>query len=369
MVNSPEFFLSHRLPLAIAAKEAGYEVHVVTTDGPDTERIQAKGFSHHVVPFSRSGQNPLKELNTLVRLFSLFWRMKPSLVHLVTIKPVLYGGVAARLAGIKAVVSAIPGLGTVFLADSAADRVRRWLIIRLYRVGFKQNRLVVIFQNPDDRDFFLALKILKPEQACLIRGSGVALADYPYLAEPEGNPVILMAARLLKYKGVLEFIAAARLLRQRGLAVDIRLAGSPDPGNPNNSVTHQELGQWASEGQVKLIGYCKNMAEQYAAANIICLPSYREGLPKGLVEAAACGRAVVTTNVPGCRNAIIPGETGLLVPAKNAEALADAIQVLVEDTELRKQMGRAGRALAEDVFPVEKIVEQHMDIYKELIEP
>jgi glycosyltransferase involved in cell wall biosynthesis len=368
VVNAPEFFLSHRLPLAVAAQQAGFEVHVATADGPDVQRIQSQGFTHHIVPFARSGQNPLNELGTLLRLVKLFRCLKPTLVHLITIKPVLYGGIAARLAGIKSVVSAVSGLGTVFLADSAIARIRRGLVTRLYRAAFKQKHLAVIFQNPDDRDALLGLKALTSEQARMIRGSGVALADYPCVPEPEGKTVVVMAARLLRDKGVFEFVEAARLLQGRGLSVEMRLIGSPDPGNPT-SVTQQELEQWESEGHVELLGYRKDIAAQYAAANIVCLPSYREGLPKSLVEAAACGRVVVTTDVPGCRDAITPGVTGLLVPVKDAVALADAIQTLIEDPVLRNNMGQAGRALAEEAFAIEKIVEQHMDIYRELLEP
>ncbi|OIN07768.1 glycosyltransferase family 4 protein [Oceanisphaera psychrotolerans] len=368
VVNAPEFFLSHRFPLAVAAKKSGYEVHVATAEGPDIERIQAQGFIHHVVPFARSGQNPLNELGTLLCLTKLFRRVKPSLVHLITIKPVLYGGIAARLAGVKSVVSAVSGLGTVFLAESAAARLRRWLVTVMYRSAFKQSHLAVIFQNPDDRDALLTLKALMPEQARMIRGSGVTLSDYSYVPEPEGKPVVVMAARLLKDKGVFEFVEAARLLKQRGVSVEMRMIGSPDPGNPT-SVNQQELDQWAAEGQVEFLGYRKDIAEQYAAANIVCLPSYREGLPKSLVEAAASGRIVVTTDVPGCRDAIIPDKTGLLVPVKNAVALADVIETLIDSPDLRKRMGQAGRALAEDAFAIEKIVEQHMDIYQELLKP
>lgn len=368
MVNAPEFFLSHCLPLAVAAQKAGFEVHVATADGPDVQRIQSQGFTHHIVPFVRSGQNPLNELGTLLCLVKLFRRVKPAVVHLITIKPVLYGGIAARLTGIKSVVSAVSGLGTVFLADSGIARIRRGLVIRLYRAAFKQKRLAVIFQNPDDRDALLGLKALKIEQTRMIRGSGVALADYPYVLEPEGKLVVVMAARLLKDKGVFEFVEAARLLSKRGLSVEMRLLGSPDSGNPT-SVTQQELDQWAAEGLVDLLGYRKDIAVQYGAANIVCLPSYREGLPKSLVEAAACGRAVVTTDVPGCRDAITPDVTGLLVPVKDAVALAGAIQTLIEDAELRNNMGQAGRALAEEAFAIEIIVEQHMDIYRELLEP
>lgn len=368
VVNAPEFFLSHRLPLAMAARQSGYEVHIATADGPDVQCIQSLGFTHHVVPFARSGQNPLKELATLLRLVRLFRRLKPSLVHLITIKPVLYGGIAARLSGVESVVSAVSGLGTVFLADTIVARARRWLVTGLYRAAFKQKSLAVIFQNPDDRDTLLSLKALKASQVRMVRGSGVALSDYPYVPEPASKPVVVMAARLLKDKGVFEFVEAARLLKQRGVSVEMRLIGSLDPGNPT-SVTQQELDQWAAESDIMLLGYRKDIADQYAAANIVCLPSYREGLPKSLVEAAACGRAVVTTDVPGCRDAITANETGLLVPVKNSVALADAIQMLIENPELRHNMGLAGRRLAEDAFVIEKIVEQHMDIYRELIEP
>jgi glycosyltransferase involved in cell wall biosynthesis len=175
-----------------------------------------------------------------------------------------------------------------------------------------------------------------------------------------------MAARLLRDKGLLEFVEAARLLKSRGVAVVMRLIGSPDPGNPT-SATQSELRGWSAERIVELPGYCTDIASQYAAAHIVCLPSYREGLPKGLVEAAACGRAVVTSDVPGCRDAIDPNITGVLVPAKNPIALADAIQALIESPERRAQMGKAGRELAEQAFAIEKIVAQHMTIYRELL--
>lgn len=367
VVNAPEFFISHRLPIAIAAEEAGYEVHVASAPGPGVETLRAEGFTHHPIGFARSGQNPLVELRTLVSLVRLFKRIRPDLVHLITIKPVLYGGIAARLARVHGVVSAVSGLGTVFLANSLVAKLRRWLIARLYSAAFKQKRLAVIFQNPDDRDTLISLGALQVGNARLIRGSGVSLAGYPCVPESDGaKPVVVMAARLLRDKGVFEFVEAARLLRNRGVTVHMRLIGSADPGNLT-SVTEAELDQWRKDGDVELLGFRSDIAEQYAAANIVCLPSYREGLPKSLVEAAACGRAVVTTDVPGCRDAITPGETGLLVPVKNPVALANAIQTLIENPELRKGMGKAGRALAERAFSIEQIVLQHLTIYDEAL--
>ncbi len=368
VVNSTEFFISHRLPIAKAAKANGYDVHVISADAVGVEIIRANGLIHHAVDFARSGQNPFVELRTLFQLTLLFKRLAPDLVHLVTIKPVLYGGIAARLTGVPGVVSAISGLGTVFVADSAFARLRKWMITRLYRAAFRQKSLAVIFQNPDDRETLLCAGTMSKHQVHMIRGSGVQLSEYPYVDEPEGKPVAVMASRLLKDKGGFEFVDAARILTERGVDVEMRLIGSADPGNPT-SVTQKELSEWTEEGIVKLLGHRDDVAEQYASANIVCLPSfYGEGLPKSLVEAASVGRAVITTDHPGCRDAIEPDVSGILVPPQNAESLADAIEKLIDDPALRQQMGRAGRVLAEREYAIEKIVDQHLRIYREVLE-
>lgn len=364
--NTLEFFLSHRLPLAVAAKSAGYEVHIAAANATAND-LQAQGFKYHVLPFSRSGQNPFYEIKTLIKLFTLFNRVKPNLVHLITIKPVLYGGIIARLTSIKSVVAAVSGLGTVFVSEnSTVAQLRRWIVTCLYRFAFRHENISVIFQNPNDSEILLNLGVVNISQVRMIRGSGVNLTHYSYLPEPNGRPIVVMAARLLKDKGVLEFVQSARLLRARGVDVEIRLIGSPDPGNPT-SVTQQEIETWVKDGTVQWLGYRQDIAEQYAAANIVCLPSYREGLPKSLIEAAACGRAVVTTDVPGCRDAITPNVTGILIPVKNPKALADAIQLLLENAKQRQNMGIAGRKLAEESFTIEKVVQKHMDIYEDML--
>jgi glycosyltransferase involved in cell wall biosynthesis len=362
VVNAPEFFLSHRLPLALAARPAGYDVHVATAAGEAVLDIERQGFPHHVLPLSRSGRNPLSELGSLVAIWRLFRALRPSLVHLVTIKPVLYGGLMARLAGVPGVVAAISGLGTVFMSDGSTRR----LVQGLYRLALGHPNSAVIFQNADDRDALRRIGAVRADQVRLVRGSGVALTDYHYLPEPEGVPVVTMAARLLRDKGVAEFVAAAGMLHERGVEAKFRLVGSQDPGNPT-SITDAELALWKSQGDVCFPGFRTDIARQYAESNVVCLPSYyREGLPKNLVEAAACGRAVVTTDVPGCRDAIVPGESGILVPPRNAEALANAIQALLSDPVRRRGMGKAGRALAEKEFAIEKIVAAHLAIYREL---
>ena len=323
------------------------------------------GFEHHLLPISRSGHNPLAELITLWRLYRLIQKTTPDIVHLVSIKPVLYGGLMARLLDVRAMVAAISGLGTVFV-DS--DPTRYWVrrsVEWLYRLAMRHPNVKVIFQNPDDRVALIDLGIVREEKTALIRGSGVSLAAYTMLPEPEGVPVVTFAARLLRDKGVGEFVEAARVLKGRGVVARFWLAGSPDPGNLT-SISEKELSHWSKDGCVETLGYRSDIANLFANSNIIVLPSYREGLPKALVEAAACGRAVVTTDVPGCRDAIEPESTGILVPVRDASGLADAIQFLIENPERRKQMGVSGRALAEREFAIEQVVDAHLAIYREL---
>ncbi len=368
VVNTLEFFLSHRFPLAVAAKQAGYEVHIAAAENDKLVELNKYDFRYHILPFARSGQNPVYEINTIIKLFKLFVEIKPDLVHLITIKPVLYGGLVARLTNVKAVVSAVSGLGTVFTADDCfAAKIRRKIVTILYGFSFRHKNMAVIFQNVDDRNKLLSSGVLNLLQARIIRGSGVNLDNYRYLPEPDGKPIVVMAARLLKDKGVLEFVEAARLLKNRGVDIDMRLIGSPDPGNPT-SVSLQEIDDWKRDSCVNLLGYREDIAEQYLSANIVCLPSYREGLPKSLVEAAACGRAVVTTDVPGCRDAIIANVTGVLIPVKDANALANAIQELLDNPHKRLMMGAEGRKLAEEHFSIDTIVEQHMNIYKDVLQ-
>jgi len=365
VVNNPAFFLSHRLPLAEAARDAGYEVHVATMDGPSVATIVTRGFTHHVVPMSRSGRNPVQEIGTLWTMWRLMRRIRPDVVHLVTIKPVLYGGLAARLARGPGRVAAIAGLGYVFTRRSSRFDPLRVLVTAFYRLALGGPRSRVVFQNEADRDVLLTAGVVHTDQSVLIRGSGVDLNAYRPRPEPPGPVVVCMAARLLRDKGVYEFVAAARLLRERGLPVEFRLAGSIDPGNPA-SISENELDAWRSEGVVTLLGERDDIADVYAASHIVALPSYREGLPRSLVEAAACGRPVVTTDAPGCRDAIEPDVTGLLVPPGDAQALAEAVATLAHSVELRARLGIAGRALAERAFDIRSIAARHLEVYQSL---
>jgi glycosyltransferase involved in cell wall biosynthesis len=366
VVNNPAFFMSHRVPVALAAQRAGYDVHVATMDGPAVADIQALGMTHHAIPMTRSGKHPLQELGTLLALVRLFRRVRPDVVHLVTIKPVLYGGIAARLARVRGMVAAISGLGFVFLSNSLKMRLVRSVVARLYRIALGHPNSRVIFQNANDRDLLKSLGAVRDEQVVMIRGAGVDLDAYRALPEPPTPPVVVtMVARLLRDKGVQEFVQAAGILRQRGLPVTMQLVGGVDAGNPA-SATQSEVDAWQRDGAVQALGERSDVAALYAASHIAVLPSYREGLPKSLIEAAACARAVVTTDVPGCRDAIEPGETGLLVPVRDAQALADAIARLAEDPALRQAMGAAGRALAEREFNIERVASIHVALYDAL---
>jgi glycosyltransferase involved in cell wall biosynthesis len=367
VVNDLAFFLSHRLPIALAAKDAGYDVHVAASAGVVVEKLSEYGLTYHVLPVSRSGKNLFSELRTLIMLLCLFRKVAPDIVHLVTIKPVIYGGIAARLTKVPAVVAAISGLGFVFIQKGLIAGIVRYAVAVLYRIALGHNNLRVIFQNNDDACTISSLAALMSEQVSLIRGSGVDLHAYKPKPLPEGCSVVMLAARLLVDKGCLEFIEAARLLLQREVSARFVLVGTSDSGNPS-SLTQEYVARLVSEGLVEDWGYRQDMPEVLAQAALVVLPSYREGLPKVLIEAQACGRAVVTTDVPGCRDAITPDVTGLLVPPRDAVALADAIEKLLSDRNRLQAMGTAGRALAEKCFDVRQVVAEHLDIYRELLQ-
>tara|TARA_R110001592_G_scaffold58694_2_gene177593 strand:+ start:1585 stop:2712 length:1128 start_codon:yes stop_codon:yes gene_type:complete len=365
VVNSPTFFMSHFFPIAKEAKAAGYDVYLASMAGDSVEEIEGAGITHFVLPMSRSGKGLFGELRTFCAIWLLFWKIKPDVVHLMTIKPVLYGGIAALIAPVKGVLSVITGLGFVFLGEGFKAKFLKSIIGRIYRLALCKRNLRVLFENPDDRDTLYVLGAFPEGKAELVRGAGVDLAQYAYVPERIQSPIVCLAARLLRDKGVFEFVAAAKILRERGIDARFQLIGDIDPGNPATA-TENDLQQWQSDGIVELLGFRSDVPQLFAAANVVVLPSYREGLPKVLLEAAACGRAVITTDVPGCRHAIEQNVSGLLVPLQNVDELAAAIKRLVSDPELRHKMGKAGRELAEREFSIDKIVRQYLEIYRKL---
>lgn len=367
VVNVDWFFLSHRLPIALVALRDGYKVHIATGLTDKRVELEKHGLVVHPLALDRSSTSLRDAWRTGVQLWQVFRSVRPDVVHLVTIKPVLLGGLVARLAGVPAVVAAVSGMGFVFMARGVRAALRRAMVGALYRVALGHRNLIVITQNPDDRASLAKLAQLPNSKLTLIAGSGVDLSRFRHTPLPSGVPVLLLAARLLGDKGVREFVQAARLLQLRGVKARFCLVGAVDIANPA-SLAQAELTQWVNEGVVEWWGQRSDMPDVLASAYVVVLPSYREGLPKVLLEAAACGRAVVTTDVPGCRDAIAPDVSGVLVPVRDAAALADALQGLIEDPARCQAMGNAGRVLAENAFDVRQVVATHMRIYQDLID-
>lgn len=366
LVNVDWFFLSHRLPIALAALEQGYEVHIATGITDHHAELSSYGFTVHPLPISRGKSSLTTEIAAFTAIVQVFKKLKPDIVHAITIKPVLYGGIAAHFTGIQRIVAAISGLGYVFTNTGIQANIRRWFISTIYRFALSHQKLRVIFQNPDDQTILLNATRLSREQTQIIPGSGINLIQYNNQPLPETVPTIVMASRLLSDKGVNEFIEAADILHKKGLDAQFQLAGNIDPDNPA-SITQATVENWRVKSKVDILGHRSDIAHLFSQAHIVVLPSYREGFPKVLIEAAACGRAVVTTDVPGCRDAIIPNVTGLLVPPRHAQALADAIEQLLLDPERCAQMGKAGRKLAEEHYSIEQVVQTHLAIYQELL--
>jgi glycosyltransferase involved in cell wall biosynthesis len=360
------FFLSHRLPLAHAAIAQGYEVVVACPLDADVRLLEAEGIPHRTVPISRTIGGLGRELQTLVALWRLFRRERPDVVHLITAKPALHGGIAARLLGIPS-VAAITGLGSVFVGTDWRSAMLRRLILAGYRLGLNHEHNHFIFQNTHDEQLFREQGLLERAGDTLIRGSGADLEQLSPEPLSPGIPTVVMPCRMLREKGVYEFVGAAQLLRERGVEARFILVGDPDPANPK-SLTTDELQAISRDGVVEWRPFTKQIAEVLAQAHVVALPSYyREGLPKTLIDAAAAGRAMVTTDTPGCRDAVIHGETGLICPPRDPVALADCLQRIVTSPGAMRDMGQAARRFAEAHFDVRDVAAEHLRIYRAAI--
>ncbi|NPV57226.1 MAG: glycosyltransferase family 4 protein [Anaerolineae bacterium] len=364
--NTDWYLYNFRLPLAHALREQGHQVLLVSPRGKFHHHLTDAGFTWIPIDLSPKGLNPLQEIKTARALLALYRQEKPHLVHHFTIKCVLYGSMAARLSRVPAVVNAITGMGYVFINQKPGARLLRWFVIQLYRLLLRRTR--VIFQNPDDRQFFLDLKMVQPENTHVIMGSGVDCTLFTPLPEPDGTPVVTLPARMLWDKGVGEFVAAARILKNDGIAARFVLVGASDSDNPA-AIAAAQLKAWEQEGLIEYWGFNDDIQGVLARTNLVCLPSYREGLPRILIEAAACGRAQVTTNVPGCREVVQDGINGLLVPARDAHALAEALRALIEDPARRKEMAKRAREVAVNGFSTERVNRETIQIYQQFQPP
>jgi len=361
-VTEDYYFVSHRLPLAAAAKSEGYDVCVVTRVRECGDVIGRAGLRLIAFDNARSSVNPIADLWRLARLILLYRRERPDIVHHVAMKPVLYGSLAARWSGRPEVINAFAGMGWLFTSGKGLARWLKPAVRRALRHAV--NRGIALVQNLDDAQLVAALGV--PESRIrLVAGSGVDLQRFRPRPVPDGVPVVVMHARLLWDKGVGEYVSAARLLRQRGVAARFLLAGEPDPANPA-SIPGEQITKWALEGSVEFLGQVEDVPRLLAGSHIVCLPSHREGLPKSLIEAAAAGRAIVTTDVPGCRAVVRDGDNGLLVPVRNPDALADGLERLIASPDLRQAMGARGRARAEREFSLDVVIGQTLALYREV---
>lgn len=365
VVNVDWFFLSHRKDIALRAQKCGYDVTIVTKDTGKRNAIEALGLRVIDLPINRSGQNIMEELHTCCFLYYLYRREKPDIVHHVGLKIILWGTFAAKLAKTHGVVNAISGLG-IFFSEGNKSFVSR-LLPKVLRYSHHRKNLIVIFQNEEDKGLFLKNKIIKEKQAFMIKGSGVDLNQYCYMPEPNGGKIkILLTARMIVEKGIFVLTEAALKLRvQYQDKIEFLLCGGLDD-NPK-AIKEEELKRVCDGTYIQWLGYRTDVLELLKQSHIVAFPSfYKEGLPKSLIEATAVGRPIVTTNSIGCKETVVDGYNGYLIPIKDSEALAEKLRVLLDDENLRKNMGRNSRLLAEKYFSIENVIQRHLEIYRKL---
>jgi glycosyltransferase involved in cell wall biosynthesis len=367
--NTSWYLYNFRLPLAQALKDKGYDVLLISPEGSYGEKLRALGFRWEAVPMQRRSLNPLRELALLWHLVRLFRRERPACVHNFTIKCAVYGSLAAKFARVPARINAVAGMGYVFTSTDLSARLLRPVVRSLLRRALGGENARLILQNSDDVALFERSGLSDRQHIRLIGGSGVDCTRFMAAARAPTRavlPCVVLAARMLWDKGIAEYVQAARLLRDQGRNVQFVIAGVPDSGNPA-TIPEDTLRAWVAEGVVEWLGHVDDMPALYARADIVVLPSYREGLPKSLIEAAACALALVASDVPGCRQVVTHEVDGLLVPARNADALAQAIARLLDDATLRLRLGAAAREKTVAEFDERIVIDRTLTVYRELL--
>lgn len=365
VVNDAAFFLSHRLDIAKEAKKKGFNITIGSPYSSKIEEIKSHGFNWISVPFKRSGVNPIKEILSFFCLALVLIKVKPDIAHFVTIKPVLYGGLLSRILRIPSVVFAISGMGHLFTVENS--KFLNFLTNLVYPISLNHRNSAVIVQNKDDYSYINSMSLRCSNNIKLVKGSGVDLKRYSAAQVPDGDPIVMLHGRMLWTKGVGEFIEAARILDRKTPSLRMVLVGSSDDDNPA-AISREELLSFQEDIQnLEWWDYCSDMEKILPLSSLIVLPSYREGFSKSLLEAAAIGRAIITTNTPGCREGIVPGVTGELIPIKNSKAIVKSIEELLFDRNKLIEMGKNARKKAEEEFDINKIVEVHADLYKDLL--
>ena len=360
------FFCSHFLSRAVAAREAGFEVLVLTRVTRHGDQIEAAGLRLLHLDIDRRSMDPVAGLMTLLRVIRVYKNERPVLLHHVALKPILLGSMAAQFVGIKKIINAVVGGGYAFTSRHPAVRLIRPILRLGLKLLLNPPGSRVVFENGDDLAGFVEDRLVRPEDAVLIRGAGVEPGQFPRRDETHGLPVVVLVARLLWDKGIGEFVEAARVLRKRGVQARFVIVGDLDPDN-RACIDPSMLEAWKAEGAVELWGFRSDIPHVLAEATIACLPSYREGLPKCLLEAMAAGLPCVTTDVPGCREAVRDRDNGLLVPPQDAIALADALGCLIRKPELARTMGKRGRQRLEQEFSAQHVNESTLALYREML--
>lgn len=367
VVNQDFFFLSHRLPIGVAAKEEGYDVTIISEDTGVSYKIREAGLKTINLPINKAGTNIIDEIKTLFFLYKLFVKEKPDIVHLVGLKTMLWGSIACCLAGVKAMVSAVCGLGVLF-DDKHAHSLMTRSILKVLRLTHKRRNTKVIFQNNDDKAIFLDAKIVKEEQCAFTNGSGINLDNYDYTPEPTDDLIkIIFTARMVEDKGTMVLIDAAKILQEEYKdKVRFLLCGGLDT-NPNG-ITQTMLEEKCDGEYIQWLGHRKDILDLLKQSHIMAFPSwYREGLPKSVIEAEAIGRPVVTTDSVGCRDTVVDGCNGFIIPIRDPQALATALKRLIDDGNLRRKMGENARKFAVSKFDIRDVINVHIDVYRSVL--
>lgn len=364
LVAEDWYFVSHRLPMARAARSAGYEVHVATRVVEYAHQIENEGFALHPIAWQRGSINPLQMMTSAIAVRGLYHKLQPDIVHHVAFAPAIIGSLAA-LGLPMAKLNALAGLGFVFTSKTAKAQLLRLLAHRLLGFVLKRPGTMVLVQNPDDGAMVERLGVAK-DRIALIPGSGVDIELLTPLTEPDGPFTVAFVGRLLYDKGVEALVRAHEILNKRGLRVRALLAGVPDPSNPA-SIPEPTLAHWRQRENLVLIGHVEDVRTVWAKAHVAILPSRREGLPKSLLEAAACGRPLIASDVPGCREIARHGVNALLVPPDDPEALAHAIATLMNDPDIRIRFGRASRQIVVADFSSARIGDEIVALYARLL--
>lgn len=363
VANTAWYLYNHRISLAHELRERGAEVILISPYDEYADRLVDQGFDWRALRMSRRGINPFSEIATSLALLKFYRTIKPDVVHHFTVKPVLYGSLVARLIRVPLIINAITGLGYLFGREGVVGRILQWFAGVLYRLALKNESIVVVFQNSSDQDLFTNSGWVNKQQTVLIPGSGVDTDRFVPTPESDHPMSVLMVSRMLWDKGVGNYVEAARILKQRKVKADFVLVGGSDIGNPR-AVPGEQLEKWTQMGIVKWLGHQDDMPQIYAQSTIVVLPTnYREGVPRTLIEAAASGKPIIATDLPGCRDIVRNGINGILIPAEDPVSLADAIEELLNDPGLRVKMGRAGREIAVNEFSNQKIVNATLELY------